>query len=742
MFSSSLMTPRGQKSHLLFWLLFSVSMTLSAATNTSTNLSSNNESNDTSTNANLTSEKAKRLSAIQINQEMDRARGSLLPSLGASLYALSTEAIAAIPQGSGARFDQLLLRIPGVAQDGLGQVHVRGEHGELQYRINGVMIPEGITGFGAELDSRFASGLSLITGALPAQYGLRTAGVVDIVTQNGYNAKGLSFDFSGGSFDTLAPNLQLGLASDTLSLFISGSALRTSRGIENPTSEPQAVHAGSEQARGFLYSSALLSPTLRLSLLGGSSWGSYQLPNSPGLPAGTDGQGRQWIAGEFDSLNLNEYQLQQNHYAVLALQSGMGRATWQASVFGKFSGVHFVPDTYGDLYFNGVASEVNRDIWTGGSQADFSIGLGSAHTLRGGIQVNVASLNAAYTVHTFLVGTNGNAVSRTTFSDQSKNIQILWGAYVQDEWRLAETLTLNAGVRFDGVNTSSLNELQLSPRLNVVWDILKDLTVFHAGYAQYFTPPGLEVINASQVSATSGTANEPAVLENDPVLSERAHYMDVGIAQLFGKYFRLGVNGYAKLSEHQLDSGFFGQTLIPSTFNYAQGQILGAELTANFEWRGLSLNGSLTSSKAIGRQIESAQFLFDQDDLNYIKENWVSLDHDQTLTTTLGAAYRFKYEIGETLVFVDALGGTGLHKDDEATGIPNGSTVSPYMTLNLGVEQVFIFGGKKETHLRFRFDCINALDTTYLLRDGSGIGVNAAQFGQRRSFYGSVGLSF
>ena len=78
-----------------------------------------------------------------------------------------------------------MLRFPGVAQDSFGQLHVRGEHANLQYRIDDVLLPESIPGFGQELETRFADNISLITGSLPAQFGFRTTGVIDIHTKNG-----------------------------------------------------------------------------------------------------------------------------------------------------------------------------------------------------------------------------------------------------------------------------------------------------------------------------------------------------------------------------------------------------------------------------------------------------------------------------------------------------------------------------------------------------------------------------
>lgn len=81
-------------------------------------------------------------------------------------------------------FNEVLLRLPGVAQDskGSGSIHVRDDHGNVQYRVNGVQLPESITGFGRSIDTRFVDRIDFITGALPAQYGLRTAGIIDIET--------------------------------------------------------------------------------------------------------------------------------------------------------------------------------------------------------------------------------------------------------------------------------------------------------------------------------------------------------------------------------------------------------------------------------------------------------------------------------------------------------------------------------------------------------------------------------
>ena len=130
---------------------------------------------------------------------LDAARNQINTAVGASNYEISREAIETQPLGSNASLSTTLLQAPGVAQDSFGQLHVRGDHAEFQYRINGVIVPETISGFSQLFDTRFARRIDLITGALPAEYGYRTAGVVDIETRSGTLEPGERSRFTAGS---------------------------------------------------------------------------------------------------------------------------------------------------------------------------------------------------------------------------------------------------------------------------------------------------------------------------------------------------------------------------------------------------------------------------------------------------------------------------------------------------------------------------------------------------------------
>jgi hypothetical protein len=169
-----------------------------------------------------------------ISQQLEAARLQIQPSLGASTYYFGPEALQTIPQGENAPLNQVLLQMPAVAQDSFGQIHVRGDHANVQFRINGVQLPEGLSVFGQALETRFARSVSLLTGALPAQYGFFTAGVLDIQTKTGLTNPGFAITMYGGSFNWLQPSFEFGGHEGPVDWFFTGDHLSNERGIENP----------------------------------------------------------------------------------------------------------------------------------------------------------------------------------------------------------------------------------------------------------------------------------------------------------------------------------------------------------------------------------------------------------------------------------------------------------------------------------------------------------------------------
>ncbi|HTO55087.1 MAG TPA: TonB-dependent receptor [Myxococcota bacterium] len=673
----------------------------------------------------LASKKALEIGVIA--QKLDVARNSITQSTGSSVYNITQQSIESQPQGDNSAFNQVLLRAPGVANDSFGQIHIRGDHANLQYRINGVQLPEGISGFGQAIDARYLDGLRLLDGALPAQYGFRTAGVIEIDTKNGAYEPGGSLSMYGGSHSTFQPSIEYGGATESLSYYATGNWLYNELGVESPTGTVNPLHDRTNQGRGFAYLSDLLDPTTRVSLLTGNFVGRFQIPNNPGQEPGFTLSG----VPTFESRNLDENQSEWNHYGILALQKSEGPLDVQLSVFTRFTQTLFRPDVAGDLIFNGVASRDRRNSWANGFQGDAGYKLSDSHTLRFGLIVQEEKVSSDNDVSVFPVDAGGAQTSDVPFSitDNSDKLGFLYGLYLQDEWRLTKELTFNYGLRYDRV-AEFIRADQFSPRINMVYAAPTGTTL-HVGWSRYFTPPPMELVAPTSVSAFDGTTNESAIKADSPVKAERTDYYDAGVTQVIFPGLQVGIDAYYKRVRDLIDEGQFGAALILSPFNYKRGYVYGTELSASYQIENFTAFANFAYSVARATQIVSSEFEFDPDELAFIATHFVYLDHDQRYTSSFGVSYLWR----DTRLTLDCLTSSGLRR-----GFANDEKLPAYMPVNLGVSHVFHV--EPYGSLTLRGDIINLFDESYEIRDGSGIGVGAPQFGQRRSYYVGISKSF
>jgi outer membrane receptor protein involved in Fe transport len=668
-----------------------------------------------------------------IARQLDIARNQIQPSLGASVYQFSRPAIENQPQGDNAPLNQVLLQAPGVAQDSFGQLHVRGDHANLQYRLNGVQLPEGIQLFGQTLQTRLANSVALITGALPAQYGFRTAGIIDIQTKTGTLDPGGSLSMYGGSHGWVQPSFEWGGRVGQLDYFITGEYLHNGIGIENPTSSYHPTHDETNQYRGFAYLSGIIDPTARITGIFGTSRGQFQIPNTPGLSPGL-GLTVNGIT-DFNSAALNENQRQITHYSIVALQEKLGPIDLQLSAFQRYSSLYFTPDPLGDLLFNGIAQNAYRRSIATGSQADGSYRVNAEHTVRAGYflqgERSISSTNSLV----MSIDDTGAQTSDQPLSilDSSGKTGWLGGVYAQDEWKIWPTVTLNFGARFDMVSAFT-HESQLSPRVNVVWQPT-DRTTLHAGYARYFTPPPFELVAPTTIGLFANTSAAPAVTTDDPVRAERSHYFDVGATQIVLPGLKVGLDAYYKIAKNLIDEGQFGAPIILTPFNYARGYATGVELTSSYDIENWSLYGNLAVARAMGTKIVSSQFNFAQDELDYIANHAIHLDHDQTYTASAGVAYTIPWT--KTKLSASLIYGSGLRADGDH---PNGASLPDYQQVNLSVVQKVDTGFFKG--LELRLDVVNLLDQKYQIRSGTGVGVGAPQFGPRRALFAGLTQRF
>ena len=672
-----------------------------------------------------------------IAKQLDIARQQIQPSLGASVYDFSPQALQDIPQGENAPLNQVLLQAPGVAQDSFGQIHVRGDHANLQYRINGVELPEGLSVFGQALESRFASSMSLITGALPAQYGFQTAGVVDIQTKTGTNDPGFALSMYGGSWGWLQPSFEYGGRAGPIDWYVTGDFLQNNRGIENPTSSFNAIHDSTNQFHGLAYVSGIIDPNTRISLILGGFNGGYQIPNNPGQP--TQGFTVNGISS-FNSATLNETQHESTQFGILSLQKHVDDIDVQISAFTRRSALSFSPDWLGDLLFNGIAQQASRTDWASGVQADGSWRINEQLTLRAGLLAQGEGGQSATLSQVLPVDATGTPTTDVplNITDNSYKAGGLYGIYVQDEWRVLPTVTINYGARFDIVDEFA-HESQVSPRVNVVWKPTSTTTV-NVGYSRYFVPPPFELVSSVTVANFANTTAAPSVTQDSPVKAERSNYFDVGASQVVIPGLIVGVDAYYKIAKNLIDEGQFGAPIVLTAFNYQQGRVGGVQLTTSYDQGPWSLYGNVAWSRAMGKDIVSAQFNFQPDELAFISQNFIHLDHDQTWSASAGASYTLnKGSDHPTLFSIDALVQSGLRATAD-NGAPNGIALPSYAVANVSVVQKLNTGVGRGTEVRL--DVLNLTDSVYQIRNGSGVGVGAPQYGLRRTILAGLTQRF
>ncbi|HTW33985.1 MAG TPA: TonB-dependent receptor [Rhizomicrobium sp.] len=689
-------------------------------------------------------------------RKLDEARSDIQTQLGATTYTIDEAAIAAMPGGDNNQLNQVLLQMPGVVQDQYGQLHIRAEHNALQYRLDGVVLPEGISVFSQTLDPRLAGSVKLITGALPAEYGLVTGGIIDVQTKTGLFDSGGQISMYGGDHSDMQPSASYGGSDGNWNYFIEGDYLQNRLGIDSPDGESNPHHDYTSQYHGFGYAEDILDSHSRIAMTIGTSHDNFEIPDTLGYPNPTVGPQPSYTIDGISptpSGYLNDRQAEITHFGSVSYLRSEGSVDMEISAFSRFSSLAYSPDqNLGDLSYLGISQNAyKRDIGYG-LQSDNAWRALPDHTIRFGFLAQKDDLESITSAQVLPAACTGNGSVANPFNctqssntpyvvdDNGKKTSQSFSAYVQDEWQIVKWLTANYGVRYDRFTAFSEGN-QVSPRVNFVVTPL-DGTTLHAGYARYFSPPPFELIASESVAKFSNSTATTGVTTDTTPVAERADYFDTGAQQKLsntifdGDDMTLGTDAFLKMSHDLIDEGQFGAPIILTPFNYKRGLQYGVDYDITYDTGPFSAYANLNFQHATGKDIVTSQFNFSADDLAYIQNHYIHLDHEQAATASAGVSYLWE----GTRFSLDGIYGSGLRQDDPVTGVPNGEPLKPYVQANFGVMHTFTLPAAGD--VQFRIDVINITDTAYEIRSGTGVGVGAPSWGERRSVYFGITKPF
>ncbi|MDT7043934.1 TonB-dependent receptor [Candidatus Nitronereus thalassa] len=664
------------------------------------------------------------------------------PKSSSETYSLSRTEIEALPFGSNIEFNDALLTIPGAVNGSLKQVHIRQDHANFQVRIDGVPIPDTVSStFTDVISPRAWERADIILGGMEAQFGNRTAAVIDITSKSGTKPGFGSIQLFGGSNETVIPSFEYGgTAGDKFRYYVLNSYTTTSRGIDPPTLGDSGFHNESDRNQTFIRGDYQLNNNNNFTLLFLNSIAKFQIPNTPNQIAnGT-------IVGLIQANNpgfnpvisqdIDESQKETNQYAHLVWRHDVNASQFfSLAGYLRHTRATFETDPLNVLAYTGdtdepfSAGDQDRFAYSNGVRLDYTNVLNSEHLVKAGFQFD--RTQAVNKTELFAFNRVGGAPMGSVLMRRADSRLIGYREefWVQDQYTPNDQWTFNLGVRVDNIH-GFIEAAQISPRVGATFKATNN-HAFHAFYGRLFTPPNLEAIRFVQLN-TVGTTAEPENLTNNTVKPERSHYFEVGSTHAFGQIAVVQLTGYYKLSKNLSDAGQFGTTPLLNFFAFKNGWQRGIEgsikvkLTDN-----LSARGNVAWGQCKGQGLQSGHFLLEQQEINDIETSeGVFCDHMQEVTSSAILTYRL---LEHTTVSGQMLFGSGL-RTASAGEKTNSQSADSVTTYNLSLTHVLPLSGKQR--LLFGFDMINVFDQQELLNIGEqSIGLGVSHANMPRSFF-------
>lgn len=662
-------------------------------------------------------------------------------------YAVSRTDIEALPRGNNNELHDVLLTIPSATYGALKQVHIRQDHANVQFRIDGVPIPDTVSStFSDVISPRAWERADIILGGMEAQYGNKTAAVLDITTKSGTQPSFGSVQMMGGSNRTINPSVEYGgTIGEKVRVYFFNSHMATNRGIEPPTLGHSVFHGQSERNQTFFRGDYQADNKNSLSLVVLNSVAKYQIPTQPGVEQDPSGlvlpllqirrPGFSPVASQF----VDENQRENNQYAHLVWRHDVNAQNFfNLSTYVRHTRATFRTDPYNVLAYTQdpaapfSTADQDRMAYSIGLRFDHSYVPNAQHLIKVGFQLDrTQAVNKTGLFVFNRDGTTGDPVGdlRSLRAD-NRVIGYRQEFWVQDQWSPNDQWTFNLGVRGDLVQYL-VTEGQLSPRIGVTYKADQS-NVFHVFYGRQFTPPNLEAISFAKLGVL-GTTAQPDNLTNNSVRAERAHYVEVGSYHALTAWATLELTGYYKFARYLSDAGQFGTTPLLNYFAFDRGWSRGVDAALKLRvMDNLTARGNVGWGQCKGYGLHSGHVLLEQKEIDDINsKGGVFCDHTQMLTSSAVVNYRF---LERTTLTGQLLYGSGLRTADEGAKT-NSTHVPSYTIYNLSLTHTIPLPWHGQA-LLLGFDVINLLDQKYVINAGEGsIGLGVAHAGMPRSFF-------
>jgi len=659
-------------------------------------------------------------------------------------YSVSRKDVEILPRGNNNTVAEVLQTVPSVVYGALGQTHIRQDHANQQFRLDGVPIPEGVSStFTDVISPRMWERADIILGGMEAQYGNKTALVVDITSKSGTRPSFGSAQIFGGSNQTVTVNPSFeygGTVGEKFRYYALNSYTSTNRGIEPPTLGHSVFHDQNERNQTYLRGDYQRDNRNSLSWVFLNAVAKYQIPTIPGLAVNADVlpllQAQDPTFSPAASQAANQNQTENSQYTHLVWRHDVNAENFfQLAGYLRNSYANFTTDPFNTLAYvpEEQAANQKRKAYSLGTRLDYTWTPNKQHLVKTGLQLEYTNAQNQFQLFDFALDPVtglpvGPVMTQTAANTNVQKREELW---VQDQWSPTDHWTLNLGVRYDQIQ-SFYDEGQISPRIGVTYK-LNQSNIVHANYSRLFTPPNVEQIAFTKVNL-QGTTAQPDDPTGFSPRAERSNYFEVGSYHALTNWATLELAAYYKRSHFQSDAGQFGTTPMLNFFAFQWGYQMGIDgalkmqITDDFSARG---NVAWGRCKANG--LQSGNYLLDTKEITDINTaGGVFCDHSQTITSSAVAAYRFRER---TTISGAMLYGSGLRTATSDDAFTNSSHFQSWTSYNASITHMFTLPWDQQKML-VGFDAVNLLDQKYFYNTGGGsIGLGIAHAGMPRSFF-------